>query len=255
MELELHDVTELKFVTVSTRHPFRKDCSTMSGRELIFNAGVCPPVGTGELELWFIRWFGFWPQFIIAFATAIIFFHNSVFAIITVLIMVTGFYQFLKVLGQGFGVRREAEYVTRCNALEFMFPDALFVIAVSFPLILTLAVANRKIMRNRATVFREAVVLIYFTGWLTTVVVSEYLPVGWMVANFALAVVFGVAYWFIYEAVAHLVWDGADEIWKNRLDSFANAMGTRMRRKRTKQEERRAALESQPPPTDAIEQQ
>lgn len=222
-------------------------------RELIFNAGVCPPTGTGPLEMWMISWFGFWPQFIIAFATAIIFFHNSVFSILTVLIMVTGFYQFLKILGQGFGIRREEEYVTRCNALEFMFPDALFVIAVSFPLIMALAVANRKIMRNRATVVREAAVLIYFSGWITTVIISEYLPIGWLVANFVLAVVLGVLYWIVYEGVAHVVWDGADEIWKDRLDSFAGMMGTRVRRYRSRKEKTETKIKTLPVPIDVVE--
>jgi hypothetical protein len=189
---------------------------------------VCTPADATDLEALIISWFGFWPVFIFGFANVVILFDQSVFMIVTSLLVVFASYYYFEVLSDGLKIERHPSFDWQlCETTQYALPDPIFVSVMLFTVIVILGVYFDKALHLRVGFVRALIIMVQISGYLVSTLISGYFTPLLLAANSAIVVLLGVVYWLVFSRFSVYVWadarDRRDQWWFRALSALLGA--------------------------------
>jgi hypothetical protein len=196
-----------------------------------FAAVACFETDASAGERFIVRTFGFWPLFVFTFGGIVALFDNSVFLLVTTLLLLSGTYFYLEIVAAAIGVPRQAGFDPEfCQASPFALPDARFVTAMMYTVVVLCGVYYHRAFRSRVSLMRLVFLVVFIVGYLTSTIISRYFLYWQLAANSALAFLLAMLYWFAYCTVERVVWGDANASWRRHFEALAQVLGAHVRR-------------------------
>lgn len=189
---------------------------------------VCTPADASTVEAWIVSLFGFWPVFIFGFANVVILFDQSVFMVVTSLLIVFASYYYFEVLAEGLQVERHPSFDWQlCETTRYALPDPVFVSVMLFTVVVILGVYFDKALHLRVGIVRALIIMVQIAGYLVSTLISGYFTPLLLAANSAIVLVLGAVYWLVFSRFSLFVWadarDRHDEWWFRALSALLGA--------------------------------
>lgn len=178
---------------------------------------VCVPSTATAAEKFVVTVFGTWPLFVTGFGNVVILFDQSVFMILTSLLVLFLGYSYLKLVADAVAFPRDPNFdFVFCRTTEFAFPDPLFVSVMIFTLVVILGIYFDKALHLRVGTIRATIIILQIAGYLVTTLISGYFTPLLLAINSLLVLVLSLLYWALYKCASPRIWNDA----KFRGESF-----------------------------------
>lgn len=169
--------------------------------QFLFSA-VCFPSNTTLSGQVVVKYFSFWPEFVFYLSGILSRLNGSLFVTLTSLFVVLAAYFYLDAVSLAIGVPRPPPYdPVRCNARPTALPDARFVVAIVYTVVLCFAIRIDYGVHVAFTRINALLLCISVILYLASTIISGYFTFELLGANLAIALVLAVAYWRLYRFV------------------------------------------------------
>jgi hypothetical protein len=190
----------------------------------------CVPIDATTVERLIVDLFGWWPRFVFGFGAVVLLFDQSVYMVMTTLLILVCFGYYLEVVAEALAVARSPSFDSVfCEASPHAFPDAVFVPVMLYTCVVILGVYYNKALHIRVGAARALFILAQIAGYLATTLISTYFTPALLAANSLLVIALTVTFFYLFEKISDLVW--TDALNRNDvgfLQSVAALLGARL---------------------------